>query len=144
MAYFNGRKVLLGLRQAEGGAKNLINLDPNDGYESGKCYELNNYGGIDEIQGGSYATSGFIPVTPGKKYIYAHEQNWNSGKYSIALLYYTDKSTRSSAVRYPTDYYQANRAWFFTVPANINFVRLPLGTTALPASNGTSVMYELR
>ncbi len=144
MAYFNGRKVLLGLRQAEGGAKNLINLDPNDGYETGYCLALNNYGGVDTETRAEWATSGYIPVTPGKKYLYAHEQAWPSGKSTIALFFYTEKGgSPQNGQRYPTNFSSAHGGWFFTAPSGVAFVRIPLDSYALPP-NGTSVMYELR
>ena len=145
MAYLDGNEQLFGIIGQVGQAGvNLLNLDPNDGYEVGYCLALNDYGGVDQETRAEWATSGYIPVTPGKKYLYAHEQAWPSGKYTIALFYYTEKGgTPQNGQRYPTNFSSAQGGWFFTAPAGVSYVRLPLDIYALPVQNGTSVVYEV-
>ena len=124
----SGCKAYITLRYTTTKVENMINLDPNDGFEDGVVLHLNNYGGYDWENDSNFATTGYIPVVPGQSYIYSHEEAWVSGHYQTALCYYAAKGGNpSNGQRYPTNFGNANQSWTFTVPTGVAYVRLPLG-----------------
>ena len=124
----SGCKAYITLRYTTKVITNMINLDPNDGYQDGVVLHLNNYGGYEWESNRNYATTGYIPVVPGQSYIYSHKEAWVSGHYQTALCYYAAKGGNPiNGQRYPANFSNANQSWTFTAPAGVSYVRLPLG-----------------